>query len=149
VSEGHSGSTSVAIGSDGDVGIDIESLNPTVDFAGIARRWFTPAEKDRLVKCSSAIDERVEFVRIWTAREPATKLTGEGIARTLARHEVLIRPTASSTWGATYRSQYRLWSRTRTSCPLRSPPWLLRQWRVELGLQEPERPDKRHTDSVL
>ena len=76
----------------GAVGVDIEWLERPVDHNGLAGRWFTPRETSWVEQCTSAEDASVRFMRIWTAREAAAKLTGEGMALSLGQHEVCIDP---------------------------------------------------------
>jgi len=86
------GMTVVAVSRDGEVGIDVESTERSLDFDGLARRWFTRREVSRIKSCTSVSAMRREFMRTWTAREAAAKLTGEGMAHALPRHEVLVDP---------------------------------------------------------
>jgi phosphopantetheinyl transferase len=86
------GRTVVALSRNGEVGIDIERLDRPLDFGRIANRWFTPQEVFRIEQCSSDDTMRFEFMRIWTAREAAAKLTGEGMALALPRHESFVDP---------------------------------------------------------
>lgn len=87
-----SGRTVVALSRNGELGIDIERLDRPLDYARIANRWFTKQELSRMEQCSSDDAIRLEFMRIWTAREAAAKLTGEGMARALPRHESFVDP---------------------------------------------------------
>jgi 4'-phosphopantetheinyl transferase len=86
------GRTVVALSRNGEVGIDIERLDRPLDFGLIANRWFTPQEVSRIEQCSSDDTIRLEFIRIWTAREAAAKLTGEGMALALPGHESFVDP---------------------------------------------------------
>lgn len=84
--------TVVAVSDEGAVGVDLESLDRVVDFAGIARRWFSPGEVGRIEANPSADGAWTEFLTIWTAREAVAKLTGEGMVRAMGHHEVLTDP---------------------------------------------------------
>jgi len=86
------GRTVVALSRNGEVGIDIERLDRRLDFGRIANRWFTQLEICRIERCRSEETIRREFMGIWTAREAAAKLTGEGMARALPAHESFVDP---------------------------------------------------------
>jgi len=86
--------TVVALSHDWYVGADVEWLDETIDFIGIAHRWLTPREVARIEKAATVNDARLEFLRTWTAREAVAKLTGEGIARAIDHFEVLVEPLA-------------------------------------------------------
>ncbi|MEI8387869.1 MAG: 4'-phosphopantetheinyl transferase superfamily protein [Verrucomicrobiota bacterium] len=73
----HTGGTVVAAFSGSAVGIDIEPRGRCRDFAGIANRFFHPAE-------AAAIKDEEQFLRIWTGKEAMLKLSGEGISGGLA-----------------------------------------------------------------
>jgi len=87
-----SGLTVVALSREGEVGVDVENLERAVDHEGVARRWFRPHEISRIELCGSDEARRLEFMRTWTAREAAAKVTGEGMAFALSRHELVIDP---------------------------------------------------------
>jgi len=76
----HSDSAVVAAFAGFPVGIDIESPGRSRRFVDIARRYFHPAEADRLVRSGG---ER-EFLRLWSAKEAMLKLSGEGLSGGLA-----------------------------------------------------------------
>jgi 4'-phosphopantetheinyl transferase len=86
------GRTVVALSRNGKVGIDIERLDRLLDFGRMANRWFTEQEITRIERCGSEDTIRREFMGIWTAREAAAKLTGEGMARALPAHESFVDP---------------------------------------------------------
>jgi len=73
----HSGGEVVAAFSAAPVGLDIESPGRSRDFAGIARRFFSPEE-------AAQISTEDGFLRIWTAKEAMLKLAGTGLAGGLA-----------------------------------------------------------------
>lgn len=86
------GYTVVVLHEEGDVGVDVEQVDRVLDHVSVARRWFAPAEIDRLERSTDPEATRLEFMRTWTAREAAAKLTGQGLAKTLRHHEVLVEP---------------------------------------------------------
>src|SRR5260221_5687448 len=69
----------VAVAAGWHVGIDIEVVHPLLDILTIVDTQFGPFEFDRLG--GLPVHERtVEFYRLWTEREAAAKLDGNGIA---------------------------------------------------------------------
>jgi phosphopantetheinyl transferase len=73
------GATAVAV-ADGPVGVDIESRGRAVDHAGIAGKFFLPAESALV---GSAPDPALLFLRHWVCKEALCKLAGDGIYRGL------------------------------------------------------------------
>jgi 4'-phosphopantetheinyl transferase len=61
------------------VGIDIEVVHPLLDMLTIVDTQFGPLEFERLAALP-APDRTLEFYRLWTEREAAAKLEGNGIA---------------------------------------------------------------------
>jgi 4'-phosphopantetheinyl transferase len=60
------------------LGVDVERAARTVDFARLARKLLTPAERDVL----AALDDdtaRLRFLRTWTCKEAMSKATGDGL----------------------------------------------------------------------
>ncbi len=77
-----------AITVDGPIGIDVEKADPTRDWAGIASRYFAPAERDFLSQVP--LGKRLEaFLRLWTAKEAVLKATGLGLSGGLENFSVL------------------------------------------------------------
>lgn len=74
----HSGSWGVcAVAGRGEVGVDIETINPALDYARLARRFFSEAENQWLSKCPESRRRRC-FFRIWTRKEAWLKGKGGG-----------------------------------------------------------------------
>ncbi len=63
------------------VGLDVENPHRNLDWKGIAKRFFHPGE---LSQIHSASDARLEFFRVWTAKEAVLKLFGTGLGEGLA-----------------------------------------------------------------
>lgn len=63
----------------GAVGIDIEPARRRADWQRVARRWFSVAEQDWLLRT----DDAFEFLKVWTLKEAWLKATGRGIAGNL------------------------------------------------------------------
>lgn len=69
----HSGSFWYCLISDSPCGLDVQQ-NEERDFQRIARRFFRPEERDRVMEGG-----RREFFRIWTRKESLGKLLGRGM----------------------------------------------------------------------
>ena len=73
------------------VGVDVEVIRPDVDVAGLAARFFSPGERDRLLALDPA-DHRRAFFTCWTRKEAYIKARGEGLAIALDRFDVAFGP---------------------------------------------------------
>jgi surfactin synthase thioesterase subunit/phosphopantetheinyl transferase len=70
-----------------DVGIDLERFRSDVDCRGLAARYFSPAEIDRL---ASAADPVEWFFRLWTGKEAYSKARGLGLNLPLDGYDILM-----------------------------------------------------------
>ncbi|NOQ42641.1 MAG: 4'-phosphopantetheinyl transferase superfamily protein [Desulfuromusa sp.] len=76
----HSGSRAiVAVVADSDVGIDIEKIEPALDFHQLASRYFDLTEKKQLTNFSE-VRQRRGFYRLWTRKEAGLKMLGSGFS---------------------------------------------------------------------
>ncbi len=76
----HSGNWGLcAVAKDGEVGVDIETLNPELDYTKLAERFFSKAENEWLQKCPLHRRRR-HFFRIWTRKEAWLKGKGGGFS---------------------------------------------------------------------
>lgn len=76
----HSGSRAVlAVIADTDVGIDIEKIDPALDFHQLASRYFDLNEKKQLIRLSK-VRQRRGFYRLWTRKEAVLKMLGSGFS---------------------------------------------------------------------
>ncbi len=73
------------------VGVDVEVIRPEVDVEGLAARFFSPGERDRLLALDPA-DRRGAFFTCWTRKEAYIKARGEGLAIALDRFDVAFGP---------------------------------------------------------
>jgi 4'-phosphopantetheinyl transferase len=73
------------------VGVDIEWQRPTLDFQGIADRFFTPREVGEIV-AQPEDARRSAFFRGWTRKEAFIKARGDGLWLGLDQFEVSIDP---------------------------------------------------------
>jgi 4'-phosphopantetheinyl transferase len=76
------GLVACAIAVDADVGVDVESVDRTVD-DGIARRYFSARENDDLQRCRSAPLRTRRFIELWTLKEAYIKAIGKGLSHPL------------------------------------------------------------------
>ncbi len=75
------------------VGIDLESVKPDREVAGLAQRFLTSGEQ-RLIEHADADAKSEMFTRVWVAREAAAKALGTGLQVPLNRHAVESMPDA-------------------------------------------------------
>jgi 4'-phosphopantetheinyl transferase len=84
------------------VGLDIESATRPVDFTGLAAKFFSPAEQDRIAASPPESRNRM-FLRHWVCKEATVKLSGDGIFHGLRDVEVFF-ASDGSVFG-TYRDR--------------------------------------------
>lgn len=73
------------------VGIDVEQLRPDFASEDIARRFFSPSERDALAQLPAEM--RVDaFFRCWTRKEAFVKAIGEGLSYPLDKFDVSVTP---------------------------------------------------------
>jgi 4'-phosphopantetheinyl transferase len=80
----------LAVAFNREVGIDIERMNPEVDFLGIAEAHFAAKEFDWL-RATPQKKRAISFYRLWTRKEALLKMAGSGIASELTP-EILTDP---------------------------------------------------------
>ena len=68
-----------------DPGVDVERIRPRRDLAGLARRFFSPAEQRAV---ADAPDPLLAFHRVWTRKEAVIKADGRGVSIDLRRFDV-------------------------------------------------------------
>ena len=76
-----------------EIGIDVERLDREVDYAGIARRFFAPAEVSEFFAFPPA-DRPLAFCTGWTRKEAFIKARGMGMSFALDSFEVSLDPNA-------------------------------------------------------
>ena len=84
----HSGDISVlAIVRSREIGIDIEQIRPDVEASALAERFFSPDERNRLLKLHG---EHLAhgFFRLWTRKEAYIKARGDGLSLALDSFDV-------------------------------------------------------------
>lgn len=72
-----------------ELGVDIEALREDVDHAAIARRFFSPRERDALLALPDTA-RAAAFFTIWTRKEAYVKLLGGGLAIPLDSFDVTL-----------------------------------------------------------
>ncbi|WP_462320747.1 4'-phosphopantetheinyl transferase family protein [Halochromatium sp.] len=70
------------------VGVDVEQLRPTLDWAAIAKRFFAADEQRWLAGLDDATHQR-RFIALWSRKESLLKATGEGVAGGLSRFSAI------------------------------------------------------------
>jgi 4'-phosphopantetheinyl transferase len=85
----HSGSIIlIALTHTGSVGIDVERIDPAMNFMEVATQSFTPAEVQRLTSISDEPQQRRAFYQLWTQKESIVKADGRGLALALNSFEL-------------------------------------------------------------
>ena len=79
-----------------DVGVDLEQVNPHMDYEGITRRFFSSQEQQALFRLPVPQREGT-FFQIWTRKEACIKAMGGSIAMALSQVEVAISLDQSTT----------------------------------------------------
>ena len=72
------GMVACAVGLGCDLGVDVEPIGRDHDHDGLARRFFTRLEADRLARTPRRARAR-RFISIWTCKEAVTKTLGTGL----------------------------------------------------------------------
>lgn len=76
----HSGAWAVvALRVDAAVGVDLERIDPALDYAALAARFFTAAE-NALLLAAPVAQRRRRFYRLWTRKEALLKGQGQGFS---------------------------------------------------------------------
>lgn len=111
----------VAVAAQGEVGVDIEQVNPTraVEL-DIADRWFSRDEVAHVRAGGEEEAQRARFLRIWNLKEAVIKATGRGLSQELTGFTVT--PAAEPGQGPTLTA-HEEW--------LRKGDWRLSQWDVD------------------
>jgi 4'-phosphopantetheinyl transferase len=74
-----------------DIGVDIELVRPDVETDNLARRFFSPLERESILALPEG--ERISaFFRCWTCKEAFLKAQGVGLSRNLDSFDVEVNP---------------------------------------------------------
>jgi 4'-phosphopantetheinyl transferase len=87
----HSGALAVIALALAEVGVDVE-LPRVRRSDAIARRFYAPAEIERLFAETDPAARADAFFRLWTCKEAFLKVTGEGLSRSTRSYEIALRP---------------------------------------------------------
>jgi 4'-phosphopantetheinyl transferase len=85
----------VAVGVDGQIGVDVERARPIPDSLDLARGLFSARERDRVESTPPSMRAEA-FLRIWTRKEAYVKFVGRGLSMPLDAFDVLgsrVRPS--------------------------------------------------------
>jgi 4'-phosphopantetheinyl transferase len=89
------GFVAIAISSGGDIGIDVEKIDPAIEAMQIAEAFYSRSETESLRRLHGA--ERVQsFFRCWARKEAYLKAIGDGLSRALGDFDVAVGPTERS-----------------------------------------------------
>jgi len=81
----------LAVTTAGEIGVDVERLRPMRDMDDLARRYFSPAEREEYGALGP--ERRAEgFYACWTRKEAWLKAKGEGLAVDLRSFDVTLSP---------------------------------------------------------
>jgi 4'-phosphopantetheinyl transferase len=78
-----------------DIGVDIELIRPDVETDNLARRFFSPLERDSIRALPE--EQRISaFFRCWTCKEAFLKAQGVGLSRNLDSFDVEVNPKSAA-----------------------------------------------------
>ena len=93
----HSGDTVlIALCRHASVGVDLEQINPSLEFMPVAQASFTRTETMKLAELTDPAQQRMAFYRCWTQKEAVAKADGRGLALPMSSFEVPISPAHSA-----------------------------------------------------
>lgn len=117
----HSGGYAlVAVSRQCRVGVDVERIRPDMETAGLARRFFSPAEVSELMALSPE-QQTTGFFLCWTRKEAYIKAQGLGLSLPLDSFDMSLAPDEPAILRAT------------RSDPLEAARWTLLSLDVEFG----------------
>lgn len=111
----------IAIAADADIGVDVEYVRPSPEYADIARDFFSAEEVQQLTGFPDHLDAEA-FLRCWTQKEAYVKARGEGLAIPLSSFSVPHVPGAWSLYTLQPAPGYV------GALAIERKGWRLRQW---------------------
>ena len=84
----------LAICKNKNIGIDVEYTKRKSDWQGIIKRFFTPAEQNKIFKLPES-EQKNAFFQVWTRKEAHMKVTGLGLHLSPTQFEVSVPPEAA------------------------------------------------------
>ena len=95
----------VAISGGSPVGIDVETVDRTINAEELARRFFSKAEADQLAAMTES--QRIwGFLTYWTCKEAFLKMQGVGLSADLSNYEIELDPRSQGARIANIPSQH-------------------------------------------
>lgn len=87
ISVSHAGNIALCAISESEIGADVQDHRPlpAERAVGIANRFFSPDERDALLRETDTDAQRALFFRLWAAKEAYVKYTGAGMAEDFSR----------------------------------------------------------------
>jgi len=78
------------------VGVDVEQVDPSLEFMTVAQASFTPTETMKLSAFSNPEQQRLAFYRYWTQKEAVAKADGRGLTLSMSSFEVPLSPLSAA-----------------------------------------------------
>ncbi len=78
----------IALSRAGEVGVDVECLDPRVELIDVARTAFHPADMMRIDRVATQDGRLHEFYRCWTRKEAVLKADGRGLSGPLGEFSI-------------------------------------------------------------
>jgi 4'-phosphopantetheinyl transferase len=80
----------IGVSDHGRIGVDVERADRTINVAGIAAKFLTPAERQGLAALDSDA-ARGDVLRLWTCKEAMSKATGDALSAPFAAIDIDLR----------------------------------------------------------
>ncbi len=90
----------IAIGTEREIGIDVEMVRDVPDAEDLVRRFFSATERSALARLTQT-ERRSAFLACWTRKEAYVKAVGRGISMPLDAFDVSVLPDAPAVLLAT------------------------------------------------
>lgn len=81
----------LAVGFAAEVGVDLEQVRQDLDFAPMARRYFSPREQEEIFSLAPE-EQLAAFYRCWTRKEAYLKGTGTGFSQPCTSFDMSLLP---------------------------------------------------------
>jgi len=77
----------------GEIGVDLERIDPAVETAELAQRFFSEREREQILRAPAAEQQRL-FFQCWTRKEAFLKAQGAGLQLPLDQFQVSLPPAS-------------------------------------------------------
>ncbi|MET0540854.1 MAG: 4'-phosphopantetheinyl transferase superfamily protein [Variovorax sp.] len=84
----------IALGEQGEIGVDVECVRPMDDALALAESYFDAAEREALAATAPGPERDLAFFRCWTRKEACLKAVGVGLGLDTRSFHVGIEPVA-------------------------------------------------------